>query len=148
MSESKIYSDLKRDFQDAVPPSIRRVVVDLVNNPLWMEICKVLYKTQISVHMSQSKLIEQMKHFIEENHIDYLQLNKNIQLLDEKEYIHLEEKSMPDHFLTPRTVEAMKVIDAIENQIVLPLVRELQKKDFKDSDIEKCVRRDIYSNLE
>jgi len=147
MNESRIYSDLKRDFRDAVPPSIREVVVDLINNSLWLEICRTLYRAPINMHMTQSKLIEQMKHFIEENHIDYLQLNENIERLKGLGYIHLEEKSMPDHFLTPKTVEAMKVINAIEKKIVEPLVKELKNKGFRDSDIKKRVRQDIYLNL-
>lgn len=147
MGESEIYADLKREFQDSVPSSIREVVIKLLKHPLWLEICKVLYRTPISEHMTQAKLIESMRDFIEESHIDYLQLNDSLEVLNKKGYIHLEETSMPDHFLTPKTVEAIEVINVIENQIVLPLVRELRRKGFKDPDTEKRVRKDVYSNL-
>lgn len=147
MGEGGIYADLKRNFRDSVPLSIREVVIELMEHPLWLEICKVLYRTPINVHMNQSKLIESMRIFIEENQVDYLQLNESLEILNRKGHIHLEEESMPDHFLTPKTVEAMEVITIIENQIVLPLIKELRRKGFKDSDVEKRVRQDIYSNL-
>jgi DNA-binding HxlR family transcriptional regulator len=131
-----------------MPPSIREAVLDLLDNRLWQEICRVLYNTPINMRMNQSKLIEHLEAFIEENRIDYLQLNEELKALEEKGYLHIEERSMPDYFLTPLAVEAIEVVSLIENKVVLSLSKEFKKdRHLKRADVEKRVRQDMRSFL-
>ena len=140
--------DLRKDFQNSMPPSIREAVLDLLDNRLWQEICRVLYNTPINIRMNQSKLIEHIETFIEENRIDYLKLNEELKALEEKGYLHIEERSMPDYFLTPVAVEAIEVISLIENKVVLSLSKEIKKnRHLKRADVEKRVRQDMRSFL-
>jgi hypothetical protein len=149
MKNKKVsHEDLRTDFQNSMPPSIREAVLDLLDNRLWQEICRVLYNTPINMRMNQSKLIEHLEAFIEENRIDYLQLNEELKALEEKGYLHIEERSMPDYFLTPLAVEAIEVVSLIENKVVLSLSKEFKKdRHLKRADVEKRVRQDMRSFL-
>jgi len=147
-NEEVLLKDLRKDFHDSVPPSIRNAVLYLLDNPLWLEICRVLYNTPINTRINQPRLIECIEPFIEENRIDYLKLNEEIKALEGRGYLHTEERSMPDYFLTPVAVEAMEVINLIENKVILSLSKELGKnRKLKRTDIEKRVKQDIHSFL-
>jgi len=147
MSKGGIYKDIRIRFQESVPPSIRDVVIKIANRPLWLKICSLLYRTSINTRMSQAKLIEGMRDFIEENRIDYLKLDASLKALKEEGYLHFEERSMPDHFLTPIAVEAMEVVVFIEKNVISPIVKELKEKGFAPPNVENRVRQDVYSAL-
>jgi len=144
---AEVYADMKKDFQCSVPQPIREAVEKLLGDPLSLEICRVLYRTSMNFHMTQPELIKNMKDFIEEHQIGYRQLIQTLQTLRDEGFVCLQERSMPDHFLTNKSVEAMEIINVIDNQIILPFVEEIRKKGVKDADIEKRVREDVYSAL-
>jgi hypothetical protein len=144
---TEVYAEMRKDFQVSVPQPIREAVEKLLGDPLALAICRVLYRTPTNVHMTQPDLIKNIEKFIEENQIGYRQIIQTLQVLHEEGFVYIQERSMPDHFLTNKSVEAMEIIDVIDGQIVTPFIEEIQKKGFKYAEIEKQIRNDVYSAL-
>jgi hypothetical protein len=142
------FTDLEKGFRESLPPTVWKAVADLLGNALWRRVCKVLYDTPINARMTQSELIKKIKAFTEENKVDYDQLNEELKALEENGCLYVEDRSVPNYFLTPLAVEAIEVANSIESEVVMSLAEEFKdNKSLKCSDIEKRVRKDIGSFL-
>ncbi|MCL2134307.1 MAG: hypothetical protein FWH37_01970 [Candidatus Bathyarchaeota archaeon] len=138
---------LKKGFENSVPASIREVIRELVSNPTWLKICEVIYSVPMSVHVTQHTLIAEMKTYIEDNNVDYLELTENLKELHKKKYIHLEKHSSIDYYLTPITIEAIEVIHIMDKQIIDPVIKELKTEQVYEDNNETQTKHKIYSYL-
>lgn len=148
-SEEVTYEKIREDIRESIPESIRAIILELQEKSLWKEIGEKLSTVPITKDVDKFKLIELIKNYLHKNNIGYLELSKELQILKEKGYIHIEERGTPNYFLTPKFEAAIRITKTLDEKIILPTIREL--KDIheleKYGNLDYLVRLEIYSVL-
>lgn len=138
--------DVYDRFDKALPKKLRKVILELENNPLWMEIGDHLVSIPVRQEVDRMRLIDELSMITKE---DYFEIRRALRDLEEKGYIYVKKGSKPDNFLTPPFAEAIKFKKKFDKDVVDPIVAELRSDPEFSSckNLDKSLRRAIYSAL-
>lgn len=147
-TETNFYSQIVGDFRH-VPLPLRKAVLALRKNELWMKIGKVLTNVPLDEKLTNTRLRNAIRSYLDENHVRYTEVDKILEALKDKGFI-TEENTEPKYYPTSIFVESLRFIDMLEEETIRPLVQSLKEDpEFeKEPNIETLVESGIYSALE
>lgn len=115
--DEDVYAMVEDELREAIPFSIREIISELKDNPLWMEIGKVLIITPVYERIDKFKLTDRLKGYIRDKQVSYEDFDKEIKKLKEKGYLRIEKHSLPDFYVSLRFAKAVEIAVLMEREI-------------------------------
>ena len=112
-----VYSEIENDLKEAIPASIIEIISKLKQNPLWMEIGRVLIETRMDEIIGKFELTDRLKGYIKDNQVSYEQFDKEIKELTEEGYLRIEKHSLPDFYLSLRFAKAIEIASMLQKEV-------------------------------
>jgi hypothetical protein len=144
-----LHSEIARNFA-YVPLPIRAAVIELKNQPLWQEIGKALAKVPIDETVDNTRLRNCIGDYVKVHNVGYMDIEKSLEKLEEKEYLKVERNSEPVYHLTSKFVQGLEFINKLEGETVEAIVNDLKEDNQfrKYPNLKNAVQSKVYSALE
>lgn len=139
--------DAYKRLYEIIPRDLIQIILELEDNPLWLEIGNYLKSIPVRENVGRLRLIDELSARTRE---DYYKIRDALENLEDKGYIFVKRASKPDHFLTPPFAEAIKIRNRLEVEVLNPILDEL-KSDPEFSgckNLDESIRRAIFSALQ
>jgi DNA-binding transcriptional MocR family regulator len=146
MTVNKKRRNCNDSLDKTIPKDFRKIILELEDKPLWLQIGKYLSSVPIREHVDRLRLIDELS---ATTGADYYKISGALEDLEKEGYIYVKRASKPDHFLTPHFAEALRLWKEIETDVINPMLSELKEDpDFAgQKDLDRSVRRALYSVL-
>jgi len=147
------YDDVLRKIKEGldklVPPSTKKIILELRRQPLWMEIGKTLYHIPLARSVNEDDLIEEMADYIAKNDIGYVELHRALKSLEGIGYLKVE-RSEENYILAKEFAEAIELTDTFDREVIEPFVEVLKQnpKYHRIKDLKQSVASEIYDAME
>lgn len=142
------YLELQQEL-NKVTKEVKHIMLELISNPFWFEIGKALNSFPIDEKANKFKLKQKLESYMASRNYSDLDLDNELTKLEEKGYIHVKAESMPNYFCTLEFAQAVEIMQIIEDEFILPLAKELEKRtEFqKYKDLKRILELQVYSNF-
>ncbi|MDI6691506.1 MAG: hypothetical protein QME50_06565 [Candidatus Bathyarchaeota archaeon] len=138
-------NELKRMLDEALPVSIRSIIVELENDPLLQNMGEYLIQVPMREKVDKVKLITDV---CERTKQDFFRVKNALKKMEEKGFVYVEEGSSSNYYLSPVFGDALELKRKIDEELN-PLLKEIREDPDlgKVKDIEKRIKDVIYSTL-
>lgn len=133
-----------------VPLPIREAAMELKNKPLWREIGNALSDIPIDETVSNTRLRNCIKDFVNNNNVEYLEIENVLGILEKEGYLKIERNSAPVYYLTSKFVQGLDFLDKLEDKTIRTIVKGLKTDEQfkKNPNLDAIVHSEVYTALE